>query len=109
MHQAAPSTAPTRVARGLAASEELILEAFARYFYLTAEQLRRLLYGQGSLRYAQDRLKSLMEAGYLLGVERPPSRHGKVSRIYTLHRCRASTQSPRQGVPHLHASHARSE
>src|SRR5215211_8801073 len=85
MHESALASPPTRVTRGLAAAEEPILEAFARYFYLTAEQLRRLLYGQGSLRYAQDRLKSLMEAGYLLGVERPPSRHGKASRIYTLH------------------------
>src|SRR5215208_1148325 len=79
------ATPPTRVTRGLAAAEEPILEAFARYFYLTAEQLRRLLYGEGSLRYAQDRLKSLMEAGYLLGVERPPRRFGKAARIYTLH------------------------
>src|SRR5215212_947356 len=78
MHEPALASSPIRVTRGLAASEEPILEAFARYFYLTAEQLRRLL-------YAQDRLKSLMEAGYLLGVERPPSRHGKASRIYTLH------------------------
>src|SRR5215211_9044072 len=85
MHESALASPPTRVTRGLAAAEEPILEAFARYFYLTAEQLRRLLYSQGSLRYAQDRLKSLMEAGYLLGVERPPSRHGKASRIYTLH------------------------
>src|SRR5215216_4601288 len=85
MHDPAPASPPTRVTRGLAAAEEPILEALARYFYLTAEQLRRLLYGQGSLRYAQDRLKSLMEAGYLLGVERPPSRHGKAARIYTLH------------------------
>src|SRR5215217_3785628 len=85
MHESALTAPPTRVTRGLAASEQPILEAFARYFYLTAEQLRRLLYGQGSLRYAQDRLKSLMEAGYLLGVERPPSRHGKAARIYILH------------------------
>ena len=55
MHESALSAPPTRVTRGLAAAEEPILEAFARYFYLTAEQLRRLLYGQGSLRYAQDR------------------------------------------------------
>src|SRR5215218_8422964 len=85
MSQPTLSAPPTKVARGLAAAEEPILEACARYFYLTAEQLRRLLYGDGSLRYAQDRLKSLMDAGYLLGVERPPSRYGKAARIYTLH------------------------
>src|SRR5215207_6772177 len=85
MHEPALSAPLTRVTRGLAAAEEPVLEALARYFYLTAEQLRRLLYGDGSLRYAQDRLKSLMEAGYVLGVERPPSRRGKAARIYTLH------------------------
>src|SRR5437870_334569 len=85
MPEPAPLIPQRRVNRGLAAAEEPILEDLARYFYLTAEQVRRLRYGQGSLRYAQDRLKSLMEAGYLLGVDRPPSRHGKVSRIYTLH------------------------
>src|SRR5215211_7884593 len=85
MRASAPASPPIKVNRGLAAADEPILEALARYFYLTAEQLRRLLYGDGSLRYAQDRLKSLMEAGYVLGVGRPPSRHGKAARIYTLH------------------------
>src|SRR5215211_4565842 len=85
MRASAPASPPIKVNRGLAAADEPILEALARYFYLTAEQLRRLLYGAGSLRYAQDRLKSLMDAGYVLGVERPPSRHGKAARIYTLH------------------------
>ncbi len=44
-------------------ADERILLALNRHHHLSAEQVRRLLYGRGSLKYAYARLKRLVDAG----------------------------------------------
>ncbi len=55
----------------LGPADARILAAHARYFYLTAGQLTRLLYAATSQTYAQARLKRLADAGYLQRISLP--------------------------------------
>lgn len=64
-----------------------ILDAFARYFYLTAAQVTRLRYAPTSHTYSQARLKTLADNGYLQRLFLPrPSRTGSAPLVYTLAR-----------------------
>jgi hypothetical protein len=68
-------------------SDQQILHAFRRYHYLTAKQLTTLLYASSSLAYAQRRLKTLTDAGYLQRIFLPrASQHGSAPSVYTLAR-----------------------
>lgn len=68
-------------------SHERVLEALGRYDRLTAEQLRRLLFGDGSLTYVQTKLKELAEADYVLRVPvGRPVPHGSGPYVYSLDR-----------------------
>jgi hypothetical protein len=68
-------------------SHERVLHALVRYDRLTAEQVRRLLYGKGSLTYAQPLLKTLFEHGYLYRVAvGRPGPEGSGPYVYTLDR-----------------------
>src|SRR6478672_13780202 len=46
-------------------SKHQLLQAVGRYTYLTAPQLTRLLYSQGSLTFVQEQLSQLYQAKYL--------------------------------------------
>lgn len=64
-------------------SHERVLHALLRYERLTAEQTRRLLFGKGSLAYAQTKYKELADAGYVLAVavgKLTPNRFGPLER-----------------------------
>jgi protein involved in plasmid replication-relaxation len=64
-----------------------VLEALNRYERLTAEQLRRLHFGAGSLTYVQTKLKELADAGYVLRVPvGRPTPHGSGPLVYSLDR-----------------------
>ena len=63
-------TTPARVATKpsplqITPADERVLLALNRYHHLSAEQVRRLLYGRGSLKYAYERLKRLVDAGFV--------------------------------------------
>ena len=66
-------------------ADEPILRALARFHYLTAEQIRRLLYGRGVITYARKRLKALVDAKYVERLEQPhPSRTGSAANVFRL-------------------------
>jgi hypothetical protein len=68
-------------------SDEAILLALARYHYLTAAQLSRLLYPKlnDRNRYAQRRFKKLETAGYVLRLRALPTpQYGQASHVMTL-------------------------
>ncbi|MHB8648508.1 MAG: replication-relaxation family protein [Thermomicrobiales bacterium] len=68
-------------------SHERVLAALGRYDRLTAEQLKRLLFGEGSLTYVQTKGKELAEAGYVLRVPvGRPMPHGSGPYVYSLDR-----------------------
>jgi hypothetical protein len=60
---------------------EKIMLALADFEYLTAEQLTRLLYAKGSLTYVKAKLKTLVEADFILPLG---GRNHNLPRIYTL-------------------------
>ena len=60
---------------------EKIMLALADFEYLTAEQLTRLLYSSGSLTYVKAKLKTLVEADFILPLG---GRNQNLPRIYTL-------------------------
>jgi hypothetical protein len=60
---------------------EKIMLALADFEYLTAEQLTRLLYSSGSLTYVKAKLKTLVEADFILPLG---GRNHNLPRIYTL-------------------------
>lgn len=65
--------------------EHLILDALARYHYLTAPQLTRLLFSPTSLTYTQEHLKGLFHAGYTQRLYLPtPTPCGSSLAIYAL-------------------------
>src|SRR3954447_14118050 len=80
----------TRAAHRLMAigpTDEPLLLALSRYFYLTAHQLTRLAYAAGSLTHVQDKLKRLTAHGYLQSIPLPrPTRRGNAPLVYTLAR-----------------------
>src|SRR5215210_6005953 len=45
--------------------EDAILEAFTRYYYLTADHITRLFYSAGSSTHVKAKLKTLADDGYL--------------------------------------------
>ena len=62
-----------------------VLRALARYHYLTAEQVRRLLYGTGVITYVRDRLKGLVDAKLVHRLEMPHlSRTGSAPNVFRL-------------------------
>lgn len=68
-------------------SHERLLHALGRFEHLTAEQTRRLLFGAGSLTYAQAKYKELADAGYVLRVPLGrPVPHGSGPLVYSLDR-----------------------
>lgn len=74
-----PNRRPFRVS----ASHERVLRALLRYERLTAEQTRRVLFGEGSLTYVQTKDKELADAGYVLAVpvgKPTPRRFGPLER-----------------------------
>ncbi len=80
--------------------------ALARYGHLTAAQATRLLYGAGSLTYAQARLKQLADAGYALRVPLGrPVPHGSGPLVYSLdRRGRAHLAALGIGAPRIGAA-----
>lgn len=78
----------TNTARGIRAlgpSEEAILASIGRYHYLTAEQVCRLHFSSGSLRYSQTKLKHLADAGFLTRIFLPRrEQHGSSPLLYGL-------------------------
>lgn len=78
-----------------------MLEALNRYDRLTAEQLRRLHFGAGSLTYVQAKLKELADAGCVLRVPMGrPTPHGSGPYVYSLdRRGRASLASLGRDIP----------
>src|SRR5712692_2323325 len=51
-------------------AEHQILVALLRYYCLTSDQVRQIIgYKEGSLRFVQDKLKTLTEAGYCVRPE----------------------------------------
>lgn len=62
-----------------------VLRAVARYHYLTAEQIRRLLYGAGVITYVRRRLKDLTDAKLIERLEMPHlSRTGSAPNVFRL-------------------------
>lgn len=64
-------------------ADRLILQAVGRYHRLTAEQVRRLLYGK-ALSHAQTNCKKLTAAGYLERQRYRPTHYGPPTYVYTL-------------------------
>lgn len=68
-------------------AEHAVLEAHYRYYYLTNDQLCRLLYKKGSLTTVQTRSKSLWERNLLLRKFLPrTTQHGSAPSVYGLDR-----------------------
>jgi len=68
-------------------AKHAILAAIGRYFHLTARQVTRLLYAEGSLTRAQALLKEIADDGYVQRLFLPrPTPHGRVPAVYTLDR-----------------------
>jgi hypothetical protein len=83
------SVAMTQQPRIIGKADETILRAMARYHYLTAAQVSRLLYPRLSdeNRHAQRRLKELADAGYLLRLRALPTPlYGQAPHVFTLGR-----------------------
>jgi hypothetical protein len=75
---------PTNRPFFIGAAEHSILLALGVYHYLRANQLCRLLYAKGSLSYVYEKLRNLVEAGYLLRTLTPSrNRTGSAPFIYT--------------------------
>src|SRR3954466_2067005 len=69
--------------------DESILRALARFHYLTAAQASRLLYPNlaDDNRYMQRRLKTLVDAEYVLRLRAlPVPRYGQAPHVFTLAR-----------------------
>jgi len=82
-HAPPPSRPPFRVS----SSHERVLQALGRFDRLTAEQTRRLLFGAGSLTYAQAKYRELATHGYVLAVPvGRPTPHGSGPLVYSLDR-----------------------
>ncbi|TAK30920.1 MAG: hypothetical protein EPO21_18440 [Chloroflexota bacterium] len=65
--------------------EQLILCALGRFHFLSAPQLTRLLFSQGSLTYTREHLKRLFHAGYVQRLFLPtPTPSGSSPAIYAL-------------------------
>lgn len=76
-----------RPAVRLGPADLAVLKLFGRYFYLTAQQVTRLLYAPSSHTYSQARLKRLADSGALQRLFLPrPSRTGSAPLVYTLAR-----------------------
>jgi hypothetical protein len=59
--RAATTTSSIRIST----ADERVLLALNRHQHLSAEQVRRVLYGRGSLKYAYERLNRLVDAGFV--------------------------------------------
>src|ERR1043165_7032661 len=71
----------------LSYQDESILRCLARYHYLLARQLCRLLYSSNSLTYMQSRLKKLVDDGYCQRLWMPKrGRYGSAPAVYLLAR-----------------------
>src|SRR5688572_13986374 len=80
----------------LGTQDESILRCLARYHYLLARQICRLLYSPSSITYVQTKLKRLADAGYCQRVWMPkPGRYGSAPAVYTL---------ARRGINYLRAA-----
>ena len=74
--------------------DEAILQAFARFHYLTAAQASRLLYPNlaDDNRYMQRRLKKLVDTDYVLRLRAlPVPQYGQAPHVFTLARRDVST------------------
>lgn len=82
-------TTPSRTTITITHADATLLRALNRYHYLTAGQTSRLLYPRlrDEHRYAQRRLKRLVEAGYALRLRSLPTpRFGAAPHVFTLAR-----------------------
>src|SRR5690349_12509355 len=71
----------------ITAVDDAVLRAVYSLPFLTADQLLKLRYSNGSLTYARDRLKRLFEAGYLQRCHAPShTPRGKAPFAYRLSR-----------------------
>src|SRR5687767_15064897 len=71
----------------ITASDDAILDAIGRYYFLTSEQVCRLLFSQGSLTYVRARLKLLAERRYCARLFLPrPSPYGSAPSVFSLSR-----------------------
>lgn len=79
----------------VAPADDAILQALLRYYYLSSQQICRLLYSAGSLTYVQTKMKILAEAGLCQRLWLPrPAPRGSAPSVYTL---------GRRGLNHLRA------
>lgn len=68
-------------------SDDSLLHAAFRFYYLSSRQACRLFYSSGSLTYVQTKLKTLNDVGLLQRIWLPrPSPHGSAPSVYTLAR-----------------------
>lgn len=68
-------------------SDDVILRALHRYYFLTSSQVCRLLYSPGSHTYVQAKLKALADRGWIQRLFLPrPAAAGSGPRVYTLAR-----------------------
>jgi hypothetical protein len=87
-------------------SDQCVLLALQRYYFLTSSQLCRLLYSPGSLTYIQSKLRKLVTSRYLQRIWMPKaSPFGSSPAVYTLAR-RGLNHIRRLGleVPRRHRS-----
>src|SRR5512144_507852 len=83
-----PMTTSSHTTITITHADATLLRALNRYHYLTAGQTSRLLYPRlRDERYAQRRLKRLVEAGYVLRLRSLPApRFGAAPHVFTLAR-----------------------
>jgi hypothetical protein len=80
-------------------AHDAILHALHRYWFLTADQVCRLLYAPGSIKYVRELLKDLTDWGYTQRIGLPRSTPvGSVPRVYTLAR-KALNRLRAEGLP----------
>lgn len=81
------ATSALRNYRPLSPQDALILRNLARFHYLVARQVCRLLYSPSSITYVQTRLKLLTEEGFCQRIWLPKrARYGSAPAVYTLAR-----------------------
>lgn len=84
-HQAS-GRVDAKASRALSAHDDALLRAVYTYQFVTVEQVTRLLYRAGSLKYVRRRLRGLVDVGYLQRLRLPSVGIGNTSYLYTLAR-----------------------
>ncbi len=84
--QSAQAPHAAHVPLALSSRDDRLLRAIYTYQFVSVQQLTRLFYHPGSLKYVRRRLKALSDAGYVQRLRLPSVTSGNTSYVYTLAR-----------------------